>query len=421
MPHPDTIRFILVVISLICLLGVFIRPFWGLISYLLIMFIRPGLFYPTLAKLRVELVVGIIIILFMLFSSGRVKRIQFTTDPICKWLFFFFGVIVLSMIQAFHFQTAWERMYDFFKVLIFFLMIITLIDTEKDVNILLWTFIVLTALISYDALYNYKYGNIVQAIGDGRIDYATASKGMGSGHVALSNMILQGLPMIWYLGVINKNKSIKVTSIFFFLIGIYGVVISGSRGGFVGLIVLSICLIAFAKQRMPMVIGIAILFLIIPIFSTSGYFDYMKSILSIGSSDVSGSSRITGFRHGLEMLIKRPILGVGPGCYPVARKAWFGWGLWSHNHYGQLMGDLGILGVITWSGFLFAYLKETIFSIKTYNHIQEKKAIFVAIFVATIVRLVLGIGSHSLYIFFWYLLAGIVIAEKQFSEEESGM
>jgi O-antigen ligase len=137
----------------------------------------------------------------------------------------------------------------------------------------------------------------------------------------------------------------------------------------------------------------------------------METILDlvIGSADVSGGSRMTGLRHGFEMLIRRPILGVGPGCYPLARKAWFGWSLWAHNHYGELMGDLGIIGTVVWFKFLIAYLRRTLTHAKLPGGLELVPAIMTAILVATIVRLVVGMGSHSVYIFFWYMLAAIVI------------
>ena len=422
MPNPESIRLILVVISFLLLIGMFKKPFYALISYLIIMMTRPGLYYSSLGSLRIELVVAVII-LVVIFASGRLSRIQIQTDPICKMVFILFGVMALSMLQAFDFTTSWDRMNQFLKVFLFFIMVVTLIDDEKDIEVILWAFSIITTFIAYTAIYNYLSGNIVTSAGGTITDYAVADKGMGSGHVALANITLQAMAIPWYLGVCNHKIWLKISGGFIFLLCLYGVVISGSRGGFVGILVLFVLMVYFSQHRFPMIIcGLAFMF-IIPLISATGYMEHMDTILGLftGDSGLSGSSRISGLRHGFEMMIQRPLLGVGPGCYPVARKAWFGWGLWSHNLYGQIMGDLGLSGVIVFFLFLRNYLKKALSLKDIYKQNPAKVAVFNAIIVSTSVRLALGMVSHSLYIFFWYLLAAIVINETRFFSNNNNL
>jgi len=415
MPNPESIRLILVILSFFLLIRMFQKPFYGLVAYLIIMMLRPGLFYPALGSVRIELVVAVII-LIVIFVSGRLNRIQIQTDPICKMVFILFGVMILSMIQAFDFATSWGRVNEFLKVFLFFIMAVTLIDDEKDVEFILWAFAIITTFITYNAIYNYLTGNVVGSSGGSIVDYGITDKGMGSGHVALANMTLQIMAIPWYLGVCNQRRSMQILGGIIFIISFYGVIVSGSRGGFVGLLVLFVLMVYFAQHRFPMIIcGLAFMF-IIPLISATGYMEHMDTILGIftGDSGLSGNSRISGLRNGFEMMIKRPFLGVGPGCYPVARKAWFGWGLWSHNLYGQIMGDLGLSGVIVFFLFVRNYLKESLSLKDVYKQNPAKVAIFNVIIVSTFVRLALGMVSHSLYIFFWYLLAAIVINEARF-------
>ena len=421
MPHPDTIRLILVITSFVFLLGMIRKPFYGVISYLIIMMARPGDFYPVLGSMRIELLVGILIIIIMLLNFSRLQRIGFSGNPINKWMFLLYGVMLISMVQAFDFKTSWDWMIEFSKVFIFFLMIVTLIDTQKDVEVFLWIFAILTCFMAYDAIYNYTHGIIVESSGGGRIDYAVTSGGMGAGHVALANLTLQGMPFLWYVGVCNRKKILKLVGVILFLICLYGVIISGSRGGFVGLIGLFICLTIFSKHKLLMIgLGILLVFSL-PIITGANYMDYMNKMLSfeILNADLSAGSRATGLRHGIEMLIKRPILGVGPGCYPVARKAWFGWGLWAHNHYGELMGDLGIIGTFVWFAFLYNYLRKSIQLRKLFQDETPQTAILTAVMVSTIVRLILGMGTHSVYIFFWYMVAGIVIVQARLLKDKN--
>jgi hypothetical protein len=416
MPHPDTLRTILVILSFICLLGLFKRPFWGVVSYLIIMMLRPSLFYDALSNLRVELFVGLLMLAMILFSKDRFSRIKLS-DSIYKWMFFLTLVMAFSMLQAFDFDTSFNWVHEFLKVFAFFIMIVGGMDNTKDVKIFLSVFGVLTCFFAYVAIYNYQHGIIVENAGGGRVDYGL-SEGMGAGHVALANITLQGMPFLWFLSIQSKTRFLKIVGLLLFTICLYGVVISGSRGGFAGIVVLALCLIYFSKKRAPLIVCCVAFFLILPLISASGYLDYIKTI--IGLSDLSASSRISGLSHGFEMLIKRPILGVGPGCYPLARKAWFHWGMWAHNHYGELMGDLGIIGTVVWFTFLKNYLTKAWKCFKDTTLTETTKNIFIAVIVATMVRLVVGMGSHSVYIFFWYMMAAVtLVLARGFSEEKN--
>jgi hypothetical protein len=409
MPHPDLIRLLLTSFALLSLAGMVKRPFWGVISYLMIMMLRPGLYYPILARFRIELLIGLLVI-FFIFATGKYKKINITEDHITKWMFLLFGIMVLSMIQAMDFSTSWERMNAFFKILLFIIMIVALTETKQDCEILLLVFCLLTAMIAYESIFNYLTGNLVVSLDTSkRMTYAKANDGMGSGHVALANMCNQALSFAWYVGACHKNTKVKFFGCILFIVLLSGVVISGSKGGFIGLGAFFLCLILFSKNKLKMSLLVFGAFCTIGIVNPE-YLNFMEKVKIIGSTDVSANSRITGLIHGFQMLLRRPLLGVGPGCYPVARRAWFGWGLWSHNLYGQIMGDLGLLGVLAFYKFVSYYLKRAFQLKNRYVDDWQVKNICNAIIVGTIVRLFMGMGSHCLYIFFWYLLAGVLIA-----------
>lgn len=411
MPNPDIIRLLLVIAAIVLFFGMFVKPFCGPTSYLIIMMTRPGLHYPALAALRIELLVGVSILIFIAISPGKLNRIKPSNDPIIKWMFVLFGVMLVSMVQAFNFKYSFDWMLEFAKVLAFIIMIVAMLEDIKDLQIFIWAFAIVTCLIGYDALYNFFQGQVVTRHGEETIEYAIASAGMGSGHVALANITLQAMPFIWYLGVANQNVRLKSLGVILFLVSLCGVIISGSRGGFVGLIAFLTFVTIFSKRKLLMImLGVASI-LLMPLLSGDNYLQYMKSILDFGSAaaGISSSSRISGLRHGIEMAIRRPILGVGPGCYPLARSAWFGWGLWAHNHYGELIGDLGLIGVIVWFLFFKQYFMRAWSYVKQYSKENAIGAICLAVVVSSIVRLVVGMGSHSVYIFFWYMTAAIMV------------
>jgi O-antigen ligase len=122
-------------------------------------------------------------------------------------------------------------------------------------------------------------------------------------------------------------------------------------------------------------------------------------------------------------MIRRPFLGVGIGCYPLARKAWYGWGLWAHNHYGQLFGELGVTGTVVW--FLLIYW--TFRNLLEVKRIVQEKApernyfyyLSNAVIGCLFIRLVVGYTVHSLYGFIWYICAALSVVSLDIVRRET--
>jgi O-antigen ligase len=249
----------------------------------------------------------------------------------------------------------------------------------------------------------------LHATGIGGFQYAVAEVGRATNHNALANYFLSAMPLLWFIGIGSKKMLVKMSAFGLLAFSFAGVLISGSRGGMVGLVVILIVMALLSKQPgLFLVGGVVLLILSIPVMGGE-YLARMATILDFGGSDLSSSSRIDGLVHGIEMMIMRPILGVGPGCYPVARKAWMEWSLWAHNHYGQLAGELGVIGVVVWCRFAKDYMRRSWQFIKTKDADPWLKNIASAVFVTSILRLALGMFDHSLYRFVWFILAAIVV------------
>ena len=152
------------------------------------------------------------------------------------------------------------------------------------------------------------------------------------------------------------------------------------------------------------------------------YLSWMSTILELGSSDVSAHSRLDGLRNGIEMCIRRPVLGVGVGCFAMARKAWFGWGVWAHNLYGEIFGEVGLVGAASWFFLIYLCFKEIK---KIRNFVSQNlnvnpvyQYIADACWATLIVRLILGMTTHCMYIYIWYFIASILVVTSKSLEKE---
>lgn len=406
MPTPQIINIIVLGIIYILLILTFRSKIYGLLAYTCILIVRPGTLFPYLNEIRFELIVALVLLVVIFFSGQCRKSLSFSRNKITLNVFLFVLIVIVSFIFAINHDIASLFTWEFIKIYAFFLMIIAIVRTEDDLKMFIWTFALLMIWLGYEPIYNYL-NDIVRLREE--IEYGVASTGRAAGHVALGIYLCQGMAFLWYLTASCKTLTYKMLGVFLLLFSLFGILASGSRGALVGLIILAVLISCYSKRPL-MYIALASTGLLAGLlFMGSDYTFYMSSIFDFGKSDASARSRFDGLRNGIEMLIRRPLLGVGPGCYPIARKMWFGWGLWAHNVYGQLAGDLGIIGIIVWVRLLFSYLKQS-FSLKSVS--ARNPFLFnmiMAVIVSNGVCLALGFFAHTLYDYFWFMSAGIVI------------
>jgi len=417
MPSLETINLCGTIVIFLLLALSLKNVFFGLLAYFLAMASRIGLHYPALGKVRIELTIALIVLIATFISRKNIgEKCALTYNPVNKYMFCFFCVIMASFVQTWDYAESWEFfVIEFIKVYVFFVMIVILLESEQDIRLFLWVFALVTIWLNYEGLFRYfSEQHSYQFQG---VDVAISSKGFAAGHVAAANMQLQCLPVMIYLAFYEKKLIFKIFACILSVLSVLGVIASGSRGGFLGLIVIGILFVYFSKKRTLALLVCSSIFIVSLSFLPGNYMGWMGSI--VGYADDSATSRITGLINGIEMMIRRPILGVGPGCYRLARKAWFGWGLESHNHYGQVMGDLGLAGTIAW-GFFIVYVFKNLSQAKKVFQEKGHNIVFliIGIQVALIVRLFEGMFSHSLYIFFWYVMAALSIALLKVSEKE---
>ena len=416
MPSPETISIINLIIIFLFLLTGFIKPFFGLLSYLMIMMTRVGLEYPFLGEIRIELLIALIV-LIQLYFKGKLftQKLYWGYDTVNKYVWLFLVVILASFAQAWDYEYSWTfTVIEILKVYAFFIMIVCMMETEENIRLFLWIFALATVLTNYEGVYSYLQGQATYVFRE--VPVSIGGSGLAEGHVQAANIQLQCLPIMFYLMLSERRIILKVMAGALFLFSLFGIIAAASRGAFYGLIFFSLMVAYLSKRKiLSFVVCAAAIIISLP-FLGGTYVGWMGSVVDY-DQELSAGSRIGGLIAGIEMMVRRPLLGVGPGCYPLARKQWFGWGLHAHNHLGQLAGDLGLLGIIVWGLFIYHVFKNLQKAANNYKE-NNKYRMFLLVTglqVSLIVRLFLGIGSHSLYIFYWHMFAALSILLLKFT------
>jgi O-antigen ligase len=298
------------------------------------------------------------------------------------------------------------------------MMIVASIHEVNDVRIIVWAYILMGVWIAYEPVTNYIQG-VVVVTGYGGVAYGRF--GAAAGHVALANTLSQSLPLTYFQAAVEKNRNLKLILYGAMLLMVAGIFASRSRGGFVGLTVFIMGVYLFTKKKTRGLIVLTVVILLAVFLGDELYWNRVSTISQGISSGRSANERYLGLINGISMMVKRPLFGVGIGCYAEARRQYFNYYFYSHNLYGELFGELGLASAV-WFYWIYIIMKK---AKRIKNNIEENQFgnqllvhergnylqnILMGVQVGIVVRLVLGLGSHSAFIWFWFMMAGLVSA-----------
>jgi O-antigen ligase len=180
----------------------------------------------------------------------------------------------------------------------------------------------------------------------------------------LALLFVVTLPFAFFLikDALPVHRLLLIGAIALMLIGI---VKTASRGGFLGLVAISLFLLirASGKARVYLLIAILLGAPLIIATAPEAFINRINTIGALGQdynmSDRSGRKQV--WENGVKMLVAHPLTGVGIGAFPIAH------GYFSnsrihiapHNSFMQISAELGLPGIglflaIIISGFWYA-------------------------------------------------------------------
>ena len=133
------------------------------------------------------------------------------------------------------------------------------------------------------------------------------------------------------------------------------ILLTGSRSSLLGLIVWGAFVILRSRHRWfgLTAAGFAapLLFLALPDSLQTRFETIVNPEVGPENARVSGEGRLEGLTKGFELIGAYPLAGIGPGAWRPATRS----PLESHNLYGQLCGEMGLVGVLTFGAILACF------------------------------------------------------------------
>jgi O-antigen ligase len=358
----------------------------------------------------------------LIFAAVFLAGMRYKHHLIATMLLAFFGVICFSAATSFWPDKALDRLWEYFKLMVLFFVILLSVRDERDFRILIIAFLAITGIYVGKSLWEFLFhGRYEYRMGIRRLIGIDKTSGDPN---ALAATIICSLPFAWALWKTKPSEFIKKGLIFYGLMSMVAVALTGSRSGMVSFIFLLIILWVRGKKKVLGAVGL-VLILMISWYALPA--DLQKRFETIYDDSISPSAtasaqgRIEGFKMGIKLFELSPIWGVGVGCSPVAVEELLHYErpVQLHNLYGQLLAELGILGAISFLALIFSLVK-TQRKVKmnlggtNRNNILISQAALASINVVCIL-LFQGLFGHNLYRYTWIWISAVMILADHLS------
>lgn len=321
--------------------------YYGLLLFFALDYIRPGSYVPALNALHLNSIVPLSALLGSLASKGQVKVSEALSSQNARWFMYLLALIVLSGLTCdvkLYAIDVFERVFGY--CIIFFIIRKEIYDIDRMKG-------VFTALVVVHLVVGALSPDLFS--GDGERHYIASGGFLGDGNdFALSVNI--AIPLCLFLMQSAQGFTKKVFFAGALTVLIFGVVATQSRGGILALASVGLYYWSRSGRKILGAIGLAVVVIFVFIVAPPQFFDRMGTMTQTGEEmEGSAQGRLLAWGAGVRMAMDHPLLGVGPGHYPVKYGAEYkpeGYGLneipWqtAHSSYFLLLGELGLPGLI---------------------------------------------------------------------------
>lgn len=386
---------------------------WLVGIYIGLYVIRPWeLLFPALAQFSFERIYALAMIQVVLMSEGI--RLKLNVHSVGVLLVG--SACVTSAIVGYNLDRSWQQIYHYLPILISFVLIATVAHTLYDLVFIVVCHVGFMGLYLAKSLWEFHiHGAHAYAMGVVRLGGIETTYGSPNA-VAASTVIV--FPYLHFLWVCRSQITCNWPGHWprLFAIGLTGtaamslwaVVLTNSRTGFVAAIVYGLL---STTQNWSRVIPRMILLLLvaavcwqfIPESNRNRFRTLWDPEAGPANAQTSAESREEGFWVGMEIFSRNPIFGVGPGNFTSYRKAHIdGGSLEAHNLPGQLLAELGLVGVVTfpWIGISIVLSWKRVRNTLRHDSTpdaQVLKALARANLFSLVILCIISLSGHTLY------------------------
>jgi len=331
-----------------------------LFIFSIVLYFRPYELIPALSSFKTMAFYTGIVTLAVYFVSQLVLEGNLTARPREVNMVLLLGLAgLLSIPFAIDPSEAWAMFIDLcIKTILIFLVLVNVIRTELRLKLLIWLVLVVSIYLSVNLINDYRAGIFKIGLADQNTQrVAGAIKNLFDNSNDLALHFVTIIPIAFVFGLLKKNPLRKVVYWGIAFLMIAAVVITFSRGGFLGLIAATLVL-ARKLGRRNKTATVATLALAVIFFLAVAPGAYSGRLASIfdSAADATGSAsqRTVVLKRSIWVTLRYPLFGVGLGNFHHKSEQELG----THNAYTQVGSEMGIPAMIAYIIFLVHPLRK---------------------------------------------------------------
>ena len=381
---------------------------WLLVGYMWLFVHRPFEVWPWLGALHVERVYMFATILYWAMAAPKTWLSCRNNVP----AFLLAGTYVFGAMTSPY--ANFDYVADWFKILVFYVLLITSIRTERDLRILVIAFVCISALQELHSLREFMCGRHKYEMGVKRLIGVDVTLGHPNSMGASVDYALPFLLPVWTFA---RRRWQQLAVVAMFVIGAICVLLTGSRSSFVGLAALVGVAAAFSRYRWcvfpTLFVAAVIIWASLREDLQNRYLSLIDPSKGVGAATDSAEGRTKSFLDGMKSFSENPLFGAGLGSYYAKTK------FYTHNLYNEAMGELGVFGLLVIVGFAWGIGGDFLESRRLRSDAPDSDEQFlywvcVAAFSTCLMLFFLGWGAHNLTRHNWLWCGAFSGAAVQF-------
>jgi O-antigen ligase len=383
---------------------------WVLIGYMFLFIHRPFEVWPVLGDLHIERLYMLGALLALVVYGGK------------KWLpngqhfayLAFAAAVIVCWLGSRWADKGEVAVENYCKLLVFYLLVVLVVHDEDGLRHLLLGFLAVMALYMLHSLREYIGGRHTFRMGIARM--IGVDQAMGDPNT-FGASIVYALPFVVPFWVCNPSRRLRLFLIGYVALSFVCVGLTGSRGSFLGLLLWVLVTVLRSRWRWPLLLAVVLaapaLWAALPPSLQTRFETIIHPEVGPANAIESGEGRIIGIELGMELFAHNPLIGVGPGAWRPAT----GSPIESHNLYAQLLGEMGLLGALTFAAVLVGFWVNIRAIRRAYRDRPEWGRDFLyhvagAVGLAVVLLLFEGCGGHNLFRYSWLWYGGFLIIAR---------
>jgi O-antigen ligase len=331
---------------------------------------------PFLSQLYLMKIIGALSVIALFLSRNSLKNMgkRIKASQVKCLL----GLLVLAVISipfavwpggSFNFLITY-----YWKTLLLFVLILGLVVSMKDVDRVIWAFLIAIFLLGV-----FSIASDIQGIAFAK-ERVYVTETYDANDLAMVMIVAFPFAVFWFL---NRKGLIRLICGGLTALIIVTIILTASRGGFVGFLGVSLAILLRARKILrkafvPLIIITILGSGVFVFYAKSSFRERMSTLLTYEQdyNVTAYSGRIEIWKRGLKIMAEHPIFGVGIDGFTTAEGLSHKdvGGKWStaHNSFIQIGAELGVVGLILFCYIIWTSLKGMRKVLKSVS--QEKDA-----------------------------------------------